>query len=147
MSLMKYWPVAGLQVRTPCLELRMPGLEDLGALAGLAAEGVHDPAVQPFTAEWTDAEPDERAAGAAMALMLGGLAGGSSADTADASRSSSMTQVVRFRSTIEASASLALREGDPYALGFYLYHQRVRSRARFGRSTRPNRPVPRRNPW
>jgi len=39
----------------------MPGLEDLGALAGLAAEGVHDPAVQPFTAEWTDAEPDERA--------------------------------------------------------------------------------------
>ncbi|MFJ9371519.1 GNAT family N-acetyltransferase [Nocardia sp. NPDC101769] len=61
MSLMKYWPVAGLQVRTPRLELRMPGLEDLGALAGLAAEGVHDPAVQPFTAEWTDAEPDERA--------------------------------------------------------------------------------------
>ncbi|MEV2226184.1 GNAT family protein [Nocardia vinacea] len=61
MSLMKYWPLAGLQVRTSRLELRMPGLEDLGALAGLAAAGVHDPAVQPFTAEWTDAEADERA--------------------------------------------------------------------------------------
>ncbi|WP_433203600.1 GNAT family N-acetyltransferase [Nocardia sp. CA-107356] len=61
MSLMKYWPLAGLQLRTPRLELRMPGMEDLDALAGLAAEGVHDPAVQPFTAEWTDAGPDERA--------------------------------------------------------------------------------------
>ncbi|MFX0577592.1 GNAT family N-acetyltransferase [Nocardia nepalensis] len=61
MSLMSYWPLAGLRVRTPRLELRMPGLADLGALAGLAADGVHDPAVQPFTAEWTDAEPDERA--------------------------------------------------------------------------------------
>lgn len=61
MSLTTYWPLAGLQVRTPRLELRLPGREDLGALAGLAAEGVHDPAVQPFTAEWTDAEPDVRA--------------------------------------------------------------------------------------
>ncbi|GAB2451383.1 GNAT family protein [Nocardia tengchongensis] len=39
----------------------MPDLEDLGALADLAVQGVHDPAVQPFTAAWTDAEPDERA--------------------------------------------------------------------------------------
>ncbi len=36
-------------------------MAELGALAGVAAEGVHDPAVQPFTAEWTDADPDERA--------------------------------------------------------------------------------------
>ncbi|WP_281070383.1 GNAT family N-acetyltransferase [Nocardia goodfellowii] len=50
-------------MRTPRLELRMPSMEDLGALAGLAAEGVHDPAVQPFTAGWTDAGPDERARG------------------------------------------------------------------------------------
>lgn len=59
MSLMKYWPLAGLRVRTPRLELRLPGSEDLGALAALAAQGVHDPAVQPFTMAWTDAEPDE----------------------------------------------------------------------------------------
>lgn len=61
MSLVSYWPLAGLRLRTPRLELRVPGMEDLGILAGLAAEGVHDPAVQPFTAAWTDAEPDERA--------------------------------------------------------------------------------------
>ncbi|MFE3003104.1 AAA family ATPase, partial [Nocardia sp. NPDC059246] len=54
-------------------------------------------------------------------------AGGSAADTADAARASTMTHVVRFASSIEASASLALREGDPSALGFYLDHQRVRS--------------------
>ncbi|MRH93318.1 relaxase domain-containing protein [Nocardia sp. SYP-A9097] len=54
-------------------------------------------------------------------------AGGSAADTADAARASTLTQVVRFVSTIEASASLALREGDPSTLGFYLDHQRVRS--------------------
>ncbi|WP_405135570.1 MobF family relaxase [Nocardia sp. NBC_01388] len=54
-------------------------------------------------------------------------ASGSAADTADAARASTMTQVVRFASTIEASASLALREGDPSALGFYLDHQRIRS--------------------
>ncbi|MEU6585875.1 MobF family relaxase [Nocardia sp. NPDC046763] len=54
-------------------------------------------------------------------------AGGSAADTADAARASTLTQVVRFASSIEASASLALREGDPSALGFYLDHQRIRS--------------------
>ncbi|MFE3795751.1 MobF family relaxase [Nocardia tengchongensis] len=54
-------------------------------------------------------------------------AGGSAADTADAARASALTQVVRFASSIEASASLALREGDPSALGFYLDHQRIRS--------------------
>ncbi|MGW4247423.1 GNAT family N-acetyltransferase [Nocardia sp. NPDC004722] len=58
---MRYWPVAGLRVRTPRLELRVPDLDQLGALAALAAAGVHDPGVQPFTAEWTDTEPDERA--------------------------------------------------------------------------------------
>lgn len=60
-SLTRYWPLAGLRVRTPRLELRVPDLEDLGALGALAAAGVHDPGVQPFTAEWTDAEPEERA--------------------------------------------------------------------------------------
>ena len=53
--------MAGLRLRTPALELRWPSLGDLDALADLAALGVHDPDVQPFTAAWTDVPPDERA--------------------------------------------------------------------------------------
>ncbi|GAA3428445.1 GNAT family N-acetyltransferase [Streptosporangium sandarakinum] len=58
---MRNWPLFGLRVTTPRLELRFPSLDDLDALAGLAAEGVHDPGVMPFLFAWTDAEPDERA--------------------------------------------------------------------------------------
>ena len=50
-----YWPLSGLRLQTPDLELRWPSLADLDALASLAAEGVHDPGVQPFTVPWTDA--------------------------------------------------------------------------------------------
>ena len=57
------WPMPGLRLRTPELELRWPGPDDLDALADLAAAGVHDPGVQPFQAAWTDASPDERALG------------------------------------------------------------------------------------
>ena len=55
------WPLANLRLQTPGLELRWPSPEDLGALAELAALGVHDPEVQPFLVAWTDASPDERA--------------------------------------------------------------------------------------
>src|ERR1039457_6094459 len=55
------WPMTGLRLRTPALELRWPSLGDLDALADLAALGVHDPDVQPFTTAWTDVPPDERA--------------------------------------------------------------------------------------
>jgi RimJ/RimL family protein N-acetyltransferase len=55
-----HWPLFGLRVRTPRLELRVPDLDDLTALADLAIEGVHDPATMPFTVGWTDAEPAER---------------------------------------------------------------------------------------
>ncbi|MCM9077206.1 MULTISPECIES: GNAT family N-acetyltransferase [Streptomyces] len=61
MTLLTHWPLAGLRLTTPRLELRLPNLDDLAALASLAADGVHDPAVQPFTAAWTDAEPEQRA--------------------------------------------------------------------------------------
>ncbi|MFI5893125.1 GNAT family N-acetyltransferase [Actinoplanes sp. NPDC051513] len=57
------WPLFGLVLRTPRLELRLPGLELLAELAELAKGGVHDPAVQPFVAEWTDAPPERVAAG------------------------------------------------------------------------------------
>jgi len=56
-----YWPLSGLRLRTPDLELRWPAPADLDALAGLAAEGVHDPAVQPFAVAWTDVPPADRA--------------------------------------------------------------------------------------
>ncbi|MGN2641020.1 MobF family relaxase [Nocardia takedensis] len=36
-----------------------------------------------------------------------------------------LTNVVRFASTAEASASLRLRDGDPAALGWYLDHDRI----------------------
>ncbi|WP_157122408.1 MobF family relaxase, partial [Nocardia violaceofusca] len=38
-----------------------------------------------------------------------------------------MTDVVRFADPHEAAASLALREGDPAGLGYYLDHQRIHS--------------------
>lgn len=55
------WPLADLRLHTPTLELRWPTLSDLDALAELAALGVHDPDVQPFTVAWTDAPAEERA--------------------------------------------------------------------------------------
>jgi RimJ/RimL family protein N-acetyltransferase len=55
------WPLFGLRLSTPDLELRLPAPDDLDALADLAAQGVHDPQVQPFTSEWTDAAPEQRA--------------------------------------------------------------------------------------
>src|SRR5258708_13228437 len=56
-----WWPLARLRLLTPSVELRLGTLDDLDALAGLAAEGVHEPGVQPFAFPWTDASPAERA--------------------------------------------------------------------------------------
>ncbi|MFL6053086.1 MAG: GNAT family N-acetyltransferase [Actinoallomurus sp.] len=58
-----HWPLFELRLSTPRLRLRVPGLEDLEALADLAVDGVHDPDVQPFAVPWTDAPPAERARG------------------------------------------------------------------------------------
>lgn len=55
------WPLASLRLRTPRLELRFPTETDLYALAEVAAAGVHDPEVQPFSFPWTDVPPRERA--------------------------------------------------------------------------------------
>jgi RimJ/RimL family protein N-acetyltransferase len=56
-----HWPLTGLVLRTPRIELHWPSLADLDALATLAAEGIHDPGVQPFSEPWTDAPPADRA--------------------------------------------------------------------------------------
>lgn len=52
-----HFPILGLRVTTPRLELAIASGEELATLADLAAEGIHDPAVMPFSAEWTDQEP------------------------------------------------------------------------------------------
>ena len=57
----QWWPLAGLRLGTPRLELRLPTDNDLDELAGLAAAGVHDPEMQPFEVPWTDAPPADRA--------------------------------------------------------------------------------------
>lgn len=59
--LVDHWPLFGLRLRTPRLELRLPSPDDLGRLADLAAEGVHQPHAMPFSVPWTDVAPAERA--------------------------------------------------------------------------------------
>jgi RimJ/RimL family protein N-acetyltransferase len=58
--LTEIWPLFGLVLRTPRLELRVPSLEQLAGLAALADDGVHDPAVMPFQVPWTDLPPGDR---------------------------------------------------------------------------------------
>ncbi|WP_280215110.1 MobF family relaxase [Nocardia cyriacigeorgica] len=54
-------------------------------------------------------------------------AGGAHTDMADAApeHTLTLTHVVRFAATGEATASVGLREGDPAALGWYLDHGRI----------------------
>jgi RimJ/RimL family protein N-acetyltransferase len=59
--LMDHWPLLGLRLNTPRLELRLPSEEELAQLADLAAEGVHEPDRMPFIVPWTDLPPAERA--------------------------------------------------------------------------------------
>ncbi|MFE6776105.1 GNAT family N-acetyltransferase [Streptomyces sp. NPDC057702] len=59
--LIDHWPLVGLRVRTPRLELRLPDAEELAALADVAAEGVHAPGRMPFTVPWSDVPGPERA--------------------------------------------------------------------------------------
>jgi RimJ/RimL family protein N-acetyltransferase len=55
----RHWPLFGLRVVTPLIELRYPD-DDLSAqVVALAARGIHDPATMPFATPWTDAPPDE----------------------------------------------------------------------------------------
>ncbi|MFF7654669.1 GNAT family N-acetyltransferase [Streptomyces sp. NPDC007983] len=55
-----HWPLYGLRIHTPRLELRLPDLPRTDELAAVAAGGVHDPAEMPFSVPWTDAAPEER---------------------------------------------------------------------------------------
>ncbi|MBQ0986133.1 GNAT family N-acetyltransferase [Streptomyces sp. F63] len=55
-----HWPLYGLRITTPRLELRVPGIALLDELAAVAADEVHDPAEMPFSFPWTDVAPEER---------------------------------------------------------------------------------------
>lgn len=54
------WPLYGLRITTPRLELRLPDLDRLSELSAVAAAGVHDEDRMPFAVAWTDATPEER---------------------------------------------------------------------------------------
>lgn len=56
-----HWPLFGLEVSTPSLRLRLPREHELGALADLAARGVHPPDERPFLTPWAEGTPEERA--------------------------------------------------------------------------------------
>ncbi|MEV0848241.1 GNAT family protein [Streptomyces sp. NPDC049954] len=55
-----FWPLHGLRIRTPRLELRLPDLALLEELSAVAAAGVNAPGTMPFSVPWTDATPLER---------------------------------------------------------------------------------------
>ncbi|HKT06213.1 MAG TPA: GNAT family protein [Rugosimonospora sp.] len=59
--LVDHFPLVGLRLLTPRLELRLPSAEELAELADLAAGGIHDPDASPFLVRWTDAPPAEAA--------------------------------------------------------------------------------------
>ncbi|RKS74330.1 RimJ/RimL family protein N-acetyltransferase [Actinomadura pelletieri DSM 43383] len=52
-----HFPLLGLRLSTPRVELRLPSPDELAALAELAAEGIHDPETMPFAVPWTDRPP------------------------------------------------------------------------------------------
>lgn len=68
------WPLYGLRITTPRLELRLPDLAVLEKLAAVAAAGVHGPDDMPFTFPWTDGPPERRAR-ATFQNVLGTVAG------------------------------------------------------------------------
>jgi RimJ/RimL family protein N-acetyltransferase len=55
------WPLYGLSIRTPRLELRLPREPELAAVAELAGRGVHPPHERPFLTPWTEGTPADRA--------------------------------------------------------------------------------------
>ncbi|MGH3350831.1 MAG: GNAT family N-acetyltransferase [Nocardioides sp.] len=61
MTLTEVWPLFGLVIRTPRLELRLPTDAELVRLAQVAADGVHEPGQRPFLTPWAERPPLERA--------------------------------------------------------------------------------------
>ncbi|NSC22420.1 GNAT family N-acetyltransferase [Streptomyces albus subsp. chlorinus] len=59
----RVWPLYGLRLTTPRLELRLPDGRALAAMAELAAGKVHGDDEMPFSVPWTAASPEERKRG------------------------------------------------------------------------------------
>lgn len=59
--LIDHFPLLGLRLCTPRLELRPPSGDELAALAELATGEIHDPGAMPFAQPWTDQPPAARA--------------------------------------------------------------------------------------
>lgn len=58
MSAVELWPLFGLSVRTPRVELRYPTDDEVAEIAARSAiDGIHDPSFMPFGFEWTDVAP------------------------------------------------------------------------------------------
>jgi RimJ/RimL family protein N-acetyltransferase len=55
------WPLYGLTITTPRLELRLPREDEVVRLAELAGRGVHRPDERPFLTPWTEGTARERA--------------------------------------------------------------------------------------
>lgn len=85
-----YWPLINLRLTTDRLVLRYPDEGELGALAALAAAGVHKAGERPYLTPWTEGTPQQTAlnvvqqhwarrgewSSAAWALELGLFRGG-----------------------------------------------------------------------
>lgn len=54
-DLVSVWPLFGLRLATPRLELRLVRDEDLPGIVDAVLAGIHDPARMPFSVPWTDA--------------------------------------------------------------------------------------------
>lgn len=58
MSAVEVWPLFGLRVRTPRVELRYPSDDEVAEIASRSVtDGIHDRAYMPFGFEWTDVPP------------------------------------------------------------------------------------------
>lgn len=55
-----YWPLFGLRITTPRLELRPPTDDDFPGLLAAIDAGIHEPDVMPFLKPWSDKPREER---------------------------------------------------------------------------------------
>lgn len=65
----RHWPLYGLRITTPRLELRLPDSGLLDELAEVAAGGVHGDGEMPFSVPWTDGGPRQRARGVVQHVL------------------------------------------------------------------------------
>ena len=57
MAPVDHWPLFGLRVRTPLLELRYPDDQLVAEVAELAAKGIHERGFRPFLQAWDEVPP------------------------------------------------------------------------------------------